>query len=88
MLSLFGGLGEGSPERGFTLLPVKHAGLDLPELTLMDPEKWTASCVITGHLIAALRGQVELRMADHVYSELQKSLHQEWAFMQRATPGI
>ena len=24
----------------------------------------------------------------YVYSELQKSLHQEWAFMQRATPGI
>ena len=31
----------------------------------MPPENWTASCVITGHLVAALRGQVEFRTADH-----------------------
>ena len=29
------------------------------------PNNWTASGVITGHLVAALRGQVELRTADN-----------------------
>ena len=32
----------------------------------MAPEKWMAYCVITRHLIAALRGQVEFRTADHL----------------------
>ena len=32
----------------------------------MAPENWTASCVITGHLIAALRVQGEFRTADHL----------------------
>ena len=26
---------------------------------------WTAYCVITGHLVAALRGHMEFRTADH-----------------------
>ena len=58
--ALFEELGEGAPERGVTRLPVKQAGLDLPDPTLTAPENRTASCVITGHLVAALRGQVEL----------------------------
>ena len=29
------------------------------------PENWTASCVITGHFVVALRGKVEFRTADH-----------------------
>ena len=62
---LFEGLGEGSPEQGVTHLSVKQAGLALPEPTLTDPENWTALCVITGHLVAALRGQVEFRTVDH-----------------------
>ena len=40
-------------------------GLDLPDPIQTDPENWTPSCVITGHLVAALRGQVEFRTADH-----------------------
>ena len=32
--------------------------------TYGSPENWTVSCVITGHLVAALRGQVEFRTAD------------------------
>ena len=63
--ALFEGLCEGVPGQGVTRLPVKQAGCALPELYQMAPEKWTASCVITGHLVAALRGQVELRTADH-----------------------
>ena len=63
--ALFKGLGEGSPERGFTRLPVKQAGLALPDPTLTAPENWTASCFITGNLVAALRGHVEFLTADH-----------------------
>ena len=62
---LFEGLEERAPERGFTRLPVKQAGLALPDPTQTAPENWTASCVITGHIVALLRGQVEFRTADH-----------------------
>ena len=58
-------LREGVPERGITRLPFKQAGLALPDPTQTDPENWTASCVITGKLVAALRGQVEFWRADH-----------------------
>ena len=54
--ALFEGLGEGAPEREFACLPVKQAGLALLDPTLTAPENWTASCVIIGHLVAALRG--------------------------------
>ena len=64
--ALFEGLGQGAPGRGVTCLPVKQAGLALPDPTLTAPENRTASCVITGHLVAALRGQVEFRTADHL----------------------
>ena len=66
MPALFEGLREGVPERGVTCLSVKQAGLALPESSQTAPENWTASCVITGHLVAALRGQVEFWMADHL----------------------
>ena len=65
VLARYQGLGEGAPEQGVTLLPVEQAGLALLDPTLTDPENWTVSCVITGHLVAALRGQVEFRTADH-----------------------
>ena len=44
---------------------MKQTGLALPDPMLTDPENWTASCVITGHFVAALRGQVEFWMAYH-----------------------
>ena len=47
VLGLFEGLREGVPEQGVTRLPVKQAGLDLPDPSQMAPENWTASCVIT-----------------------------------------
>ena len=65
MPALFEGLGEGAPERGVTCLPGKQAGLSLPDPTLTDPENWTLSCFITGHLAAALMGQVDFRTADY-----------------------
>ena len=64
--ALYQGLREGVPERGITRLPIKQAGLALPDPTQTAPENCTASCVITGHLVAALRGQVEFRTADHL----------------------
>ena len=33
--------------------------------TLLAPENWQVSCVITGHLVSALRGQVPFRTAYH-----------------------
>ena len=56
--ALFEGLGEGVPEQGITRLPVKQAGLALPDPTVMDLENWAVSCVNTGNLVAPLRGQV------------------------------
>ena len=52
--------------RGVTRLSVKQAGLDLPDPTKTAPENWMASCVITGHLVAALRGHEVFKTADHL----------------------
>ena len=59
------GVGDGAPGREITRLPVKQAGMALPDPTQTAPENWQASCVITGHLVSALRGQVPFRTADH-----------------------
>ena len=63
--ALFEGLDDGVPERGVTRLTVKQAGLAFPYPSQTVPENWTASCVITGHLVTALRVKVEFRTADH-----------------------
>ena len=52
--------GGQSPE-----LPVKQTGMALPDQTRTAPENWQVSCVITGHLVSALSGQVPFRTADH-----------------------
>ena len=63
--ALFRGLTEGLPTRENTRQPVKQARLAIPDPVKTDPQNWTASCVITGHLFAALRGQTTFRTADH-----------------------
>ena len=63
--ALFQGLTEGLPTRENTCLPAKQADLAIPDPVKTAPENWTASCVITGHLVAALRGQAVFRTADH-----------------------
>ena len=63
--ALFWGLTEGLPMKGNTRLLVKKAGLAIPDPVLTAPENWTASCVITGYLVSALRGQTTFRTADH-----------------------
>ena len=80
--ALFEGLGDGVPEGGVTHLPVKQAVLNLPDPSQTAPENWTASCVITGHAVAALRGQVEFRTADHS-DFLQESRTAVWKRGQR-----
>ena len=62
---IFEGVGDGAPGRAITRLPVNQAGLALPDPTRKAPDNWQASCVIKGHLVSELRGQVTLRMADH-----------------------
>ena len=64
--ALFEDLREGVPECDNTRLPVKQAGLALSDPIQTSPENWTASCVITGHLVVTLRGQVGFRMVDHL----------------------
>ena len=66
------------PGRGVTHLPVKQAGLALPDPSQMAPENWTAPCVITEHLVAALRGQVEFRTAEH-----SACLREDWTDVRR-----
>ena len=48
-----------------TCLSVKQAGMALLDPTRTAPDNCQASCVITGHLVLALRGQVPFRTADH-----------------------
>ena len=63
--ALYQGLRERVTEGGITCLCVKQTVLALPNTTQTAPENWRASCVITGDLVAALRGQVEFRTADN-----------------------
>ena len=56
---------------------MKQAKLALLYPTLTAPENWTASCVIIGHLVAVLRGQVEFQTADHLAC-LQKGRTAVW----------
>ena len=44
---LFKGVGDGAPGREITRLPMKQAGLALPDLTKTSPDNWQAYCVIT-----------------------------------------
>ena len=62
--ALFEGVGDGTQGRAITRLPVKQAGLALPDWTRTAPDNVQTSCVITGHLVSALRGQVPIRTAD------------------------
>ena len=58
-------IGDGIPGLGVTRLPVKQVGMALPYLTLMAAENCKKSCVITGNIVAALRGQEKIRTTNH-----------------------
>ena len=51
--------------RAITGLPVKQAGIFLPDPTQTDGANWTASCVIIGHIVAGLHGTADFRSGDH-----------------------
>ena len=59
--ALFKGATSQIPDRAITGMPFKQTGIDLPNHTQTTGANWTASCVITGHLIAAPRGTAEFR---------------------------
>ena len=53
------------PGRSITVVLVKQAGIALPNPTRTVGGNWTVSCVITGHLVTALRGTAKFRLFDH-----------------------
>ncbi len=57
-------VGDNLPRR-LACLPVKKAGLAIPNPTTTAGDNWTATTVMCGHLIAAIHGTVESRSADH-----------------------
>ena len=63
--ALFQVVGGETPVWGFTSLTVKQAGIALIDPTKTAPENWMASCITTGHLVAALRVREEFQTSDH-----------------------
>jgi hypothetical protein len=63
--SLFGNRESCDAKRQLVSLPVKHAGLALPNSTTAAESNWKASTLICGHLVAALRGTTDFRSEDH-----------------------
>ena len=57
--SLFGDGEQCDTKRQLACLPVKHAGLALPNPLKTAETNWKASTLICGHLVAALRGRTE-----------------------------
>ena len=62
---LFKGSTSQIPRRAVTGMPCKKAGIPLPDPTQTARDNWTVSCVITGHLISALRRTAEFWSGDH-----------------------
>ena len=65
LLAIFQGAASQIPRRAITGLPFKQAGIALPDPTPIAGENWKASCIITGHLVAALHGTAEFSSGDH-----------------------
>jgi hypothetical protein len=63
--ALFGVDGVEDTHKLLACLPVKAAGLAIPNPTATAESNWTASTLVCGHLVAALRGRQEFRSADH-----------------------
>ena len=63
--ALFQGGTAHIPGRAITGLPVKQAGIALPEPTRIMGANWTATCLITSHLVVALRGAAKFRLGNY-----------------------
>ena len=48
-----------------TVFPVKHAGLVNPDKTLTKQGNWTDLCVVTSHLVVALRICIKFQSGNH-----------------------
>ena len=59
LLYIFKGATYQIPRRAVTGMPVNQDGLSLPYPTETVRANWTASCVITGHLVPALHRTAE-----------------------------
>ena len=66
LLSLFLGVEENFPNRTIMLLPVKYTGIVIPDPNLTAQVNWITLCMITRHLVAALRVHVRFFSRDHV----------------------
>jgi hypothetical protein len=64
------------PRLKLACLPVKHAGLSLPNPVLSAATNYKASILSSSHILAAFRGVEEFRSADHVsvVGEVRKEL--------------
>ena len=62
---LFKGGTSQIPGRSITSLPVNQDGIALTNPTHTTGANCTVSCVVTGHLVAALRGTAEFSLGDH-----------------------
>ena len=60
------------PGKAITGLPVKQAGIALPDPTQTTRDNWMASCFIIGHLVAELRSTAEFRSGDHEKKEIRR----------------
>ena len=65
LLDLFNGYTSQIIERAVTGLSVKQDGIALSDPNQISGSNWTYSCVITGHIVAALRGTAEFWSRDH-----------------------
>ena len=63
--ALFKGAKSQIPGRTITDLPVKQSWIYLPDPTQTVGANWAEYCVITGHLVAALRRTAEFRLGYH-----------------------
>ena len=63
--SLFQGSTSQIPGSAITGLPFKQTGISLPDPNRTVGANWTASCMITGNLVAALRETAKLRSGNH-----------------------
>ena len=57
---------ESMPRPEISKRMVKQVVLFLPDPNVSTLEHWTASCVVTGHLVATLQVQTDLRNGDKV----------------------
>jgi hypothetical protein len=57
---------DDDPRKRLAKLPIKHAGMALPDPVNSAKPNYQSSVLMTGHLTAALRGAVEFRSEDHI----------------------